>query len=46
MTQPLVRRAVMAGVLAATSVLSVAVTTSPAHAQFGGIVYDLSLIHI
>lgn len=41
MTQPLLRRALMAGVLAATSVIGVTIAI-PAHAQFGGIVYDPS----
>ena len=33
------RRAILAGVLASSSVLGIAAAT-PAHAQFGGIVYD------
>ncbi|WP_230291888.1 P-type conjugative transfer protein TrbJ [Croceicoccus sp. Ery5] len=39
MKLPHVRRALMAGVLATTSVFGITVA-SPAHAQFGGIVYD------
>lgn len=39
MNQSPLRRALMAGVLATTSVLGV-VAAGPAHAQFGGIVYD------
>ncbi|MXO65319.1 P-type conjugative transfer protein TrbJ [Altericroceibacterium endophyticum] len=41
MKSPLLRRALMAGVLATASVFGLAATT-PAHAQFGGIVYDPS----
>lgn len=39
MNRHFLRRALMAGVLATTSVLGIAAAT-PAHAQFGGIVYD------
>jgi|TARA_R100000501_G_scaffold17834_1_gene34108 P-type conjugative transfer protein TrbJ len=42
MTQSLLRRALMAGALATTSVFGVVAMTTPAHAQFGGIVYDPS----
>ena len=42
MTQSLLRRSLMAGALATTSVFGVVAMTTPAHAQFGGIVYDPS----
>ncbi len=39
MKTPILRRAIVAGVLATSSVIGITVA-SPAHAQFGGIVYD------